>query len=110
MRSKVKFMRDVVSLSLKNIKRLEVKFDPFHPNASSVRTFYSGVTTKKRLKSNPECIFRAEIVDDNTDPLVTVQFKDDHKLILNGKYLEPSHFVQLIREFETIHKDESEDI
>lgn len=110
MRSKLKFMKDVVTLSLRNIKRLEVQFDPFHPNASSIRTFYAGVTTKKRLKTNPECVFRAQIVDDNSDPLITVQFKDDHKLILNGRYLEPSHFVQLIQEFEAIHKDEPEDV
>lgn len=110
MRTQKKFFQDVLGFSLKNIKRLDVQFNPFHPNANSARIFYFRVTTKKYLKTNPECITRAQVVDDNSDPSVTVQFKDDHKLILNGKYLEPSHFVQLIREFETIHKNESEDL
>lgn len=108
MRSHIKFLRTLPGFSLKNIKRLEVQFDPFHPNAYSIRKFYFGVTTKKYLRTNPQCITRAQVVDKG-DPFVTVQFRDDHKLILDGKYLEPSHFVQLIREFEAVHKHDAED-
>lgn len=110
MRTRTKFLKEVYQLSLKNIKRLEVKLDPFHPNALNVREFYQGVTGKHRLKSNPECITKAVIVCDQSDPLVTVQFQNNHKLVLNSKYLESGHIVRLIRQFGEIHKDEPEDV
>lgn len=110
MRTAAKFIGEVKNFSLKHIKRLEVKFDPFHPNAASIREFYYGVATKKRLKTNIECITRAQVVSDRSDPLVTVQFQDDHKLVINSKYLESNHIVKLIKQFEGIHKDESETV
>lgn len=110
MRTRVKFIQALSGFSLKNLKRLEVKFDPFHPNAANVREFYQGATGKKALRTNPECITKAEIVSDRSDPLVTVQFVDNHKLVLNSKYLESNHILDLIRQFESIHKDDPEDV
>lgn len=110
MRTGIKFVNEVYGYSLKNIRRLEVKFDPLHPNAPNVREFWSGITSFKRLKSNPEVVTKAKIVSDGSNPLVTVQFKDNHKLVIDGKYMESSHFVQVIKQFETIHQDEPKDI
>lgn len=110
MRTRAKFVAEVFDFSLKNIKRLEVKFDPFHPNSGNVREFYQGSTTKKALKTNPECITRAQVVCDQSDPLVTVQFQNNHKLVLNSKYLESNHIVKLIKQFSAIHQDVPESI
>lgn len=110
MRTHLKFIRETVGFSLRNIKRLEVKFDPYHPNAVSIREFYQGATSKKILKTNKEIITKATIVSDLSDPLVTVEFADSHKLVLNGKYLESNHIVKLIKRFEEHHKDVSEGV
>lgn len=110
MRTRAKFVSEILGFSLKNIKRLEVKFDPFHPNAGNVREFYQGATDRKKLMTNPETITKAEIVSDNSDPLVTVQFIDNHKLVINSKYLESNHIAKLIKQFEQVHKHESEDV
>lgn len=110
MRTRQKFIKALLGFSLKNVKRLEVKFDPFHPNAGNVREFYQGVTYKKALKTNPELITKANIVCDRSDPLVTVQFADNHKLVINSKYLESNHIIDLIRQFEATHKNEPEDV
>lgn len=110
MRTRAKFISELFGFSLKNIKKLEAQFDPFHPNAPNVREFWAGVTDKKALKTNPECVVKTQIVSDRSDPLITIQFKDNHRLVLNGKHMESGHFIQLIRQFETIHKHESEDV
>lgn len=110
MRTRVKFLKELFGFSLKNVKRLEVQFDPFHPNAPNVREFWAGITDKKALKTNPELVTKAKIVSDGSDPLVTVHFQDNHKLVLNGKYMESGHFLQLIRRFEAVHKDEPKDL
>lgn len=110
MRTRRKFIAEILGFSLKNIKKLEVKFNPFHPNAGNVREFYQGVTAKKSLKTNLETITKASIVTDSSDPLVTVQFTDNHKLVLNSKYLESNHIVKLIKQFEELHKNEPEDV
>lgn len=110
MRTRAKFVKEIFNFSLKNIKRVEVKFNPFHPNAANVREFYQGVTDRKILRTNLETITKADIVCDKSDPLVTVQFLDNHKLVLNSKYLDSDHIVKLIKQFEELHKDEPEDI
>lgn len=110
MRNLGKYIAAATNFSLTNIKRLEVKFDPFHPNAVNIREFYYGATLKRRLKKAPECVTKAQIVCDNSDPIVTVQFKDNHKLVINSKYLESAHIVKIIKQFNEIHKDVSEDV
>lgn len=111
MRTRAKFIAEVANkFTLDSIKRIDVKFDPFHPNAGNVREFFQAASEKKAIKSNPECITKAKIVCDNSDPLVTIQFKDNHKLVINGKHLESGHFVKLIRHFRNLHKDEPEPI
>jgi len=110
MRTRYKFVKTLAGYSLKNIKKLEVKFDPFHPNALNVREFWAGVTDYKQLKTNPLIVTKAQIVSDGSDPLVTVQFIDEHKLVINGKNLESGHFLELIQQFGERHKNEGEDV
>jgi hypothetical protein len=110
MRTRQKFLTELLGYSLKNVRRLEVKFDPFHPNAPNVREFWAGITDKKALKTNPELVIKTTIVSDQSDPMVRVEFVDNHKLILNGKYLESPHFLQLIRQFGVSHQDGSREV
>lgn len=101
-------MAELVGLSLKNVRRLEVKFDPFHPNAANVREFYQGATSKKPLKTNPECLFKAQIVCDRSDPLVTVQYQDNYKMVINSKDLESNEIVKIIKQEESLHREQEE--
>lgn len=110
MRTRAKFVHEILNFSLKNLKRLEVKFDPLHQNAGNVREFYHGATTKKFPKTNPECVTKASVVCDRSDPLVTVHFQNNHKLVINSKYLESGHIVRIINQFSQIHKDDPEEL
>lgn len=110
MRTRAKFISEAVGFSLKNIKRLEVKFNPFHPNALNVREFLAYATDRKALRTNPTCVSKVQVVADDSDPLVTIQFNNNHKLVLNTKYLESSHIIRLTKQFEEIHKDATEDV
>lgn len=110
MRTRLKFIKEAADYSLKNIKRVEVKFNPFHPNALSVREFFDQTTSKKALKTNPQCVTRVQVVTDDSDPLVTIQFNNSHKLVLNSKYLESNHIIKLCKQFEDIHKDVPEEL
>lgn len=110
MRTRAKFVAEFANkFTLKDIKRVDIKFNPFHPNSGNVREFYHAITDRKALRSNPECVTKSHIVCDTSDPLVTVKFNDNHKLVINGKYLESNHFVKLIRHFQAIHKDEADE-
>lgn len=109
MRTRVKFIKTLAGYSLKNIKQLEVQFDPFHPNALNVREFWAGITDYKQLKTNPQVATRTKIVSDGSDPLVTVHFLDNHKLVLNGKHMESGHFLELIEQFGRYHQNVDED-
>lgn len=110
MRPRAKFVQEALGFSLKNIKRVEVKFNPFHPNALSVREFLASTCTQRSIRTNPTCVSKVQVVSDDSDPLVTVQFNNGHKLMLNSKYLESSHLVKLTKQFEEIHKDVPEDL
>lgn len=109
MRTRAKFLKELLGYSLKDIRRLEVQFDPFHPNAASIREFWFGITDRKALKTNPQVVTKTKIVCDRSNPLVTVYFNDSHKLVLDGKYLESGHLLQLIRDFGASH-NESKDV
>lgn len=102
-------MQELVGFSLRHIKRIDVKFDPFHPNANAVREFYQEATTRRRLKVSPEIVTRAQVVSDSSDPLVTVHFENNHKLALNSKHLEAAHIVKLIKKFEQVNRNDPDD-
>lgn len=103
MRTRAKFAAKLVNFTLKDIKRLEVKFDPFHKNAENIREFYHGATHQRALRTNPECIYKATIVSDRSDPLITVKFQDNHDLVINSAHLESTHILQLIDQFKLKH-------
>lgn len=106
---RINLVRELVDFSLKQVRRIEVKFDPFHANAAAVREFYQEATARRRLKASPEIVTRAQVVCDNSDPLVTLQFANNHKLVLNAKHLQAAHIVKLIKKFEQVNKDDSVD-
>lgn len=110
MRTRSKFVKALAGYSLKNIKRIELKFDPFHQNALNVREFWAGVTDYKQLKTNKQVITKAQVVSDGSDPLVTVHYVDNHKLVLNGKHMESSHFLEVIEKFARSHQNEAQDV
>lgn len=101
-----KFIKEIYAgFELKFIKRLEVKFNPLHKNAHNIREFYTAATNKKIIRSNPNCLFKPTIVGDNSDPLVTVQYIDDHKLVINSKYLDAEQITKLIKHYEKQHQN-----
>lgn len=105
MRTRAKFVQEVArNFTLDGIRRIDVQFNPFHPNAGNVREFFHSLSQKKITRSNPECVTKAKVVCDSSDPKVTVLFNDDHKLHIDGKYLESGHFIKLIRHFRILHK------
>lgn len=106
MRNRIKFLNQFAGFDLKHIKKIDVKFNPFHPNAANVREFYQGIAERKSIRSNTECTINAKVVCDKSDPLVTVQFADEHKLVINSKYLHSDHIIKLIKELKEQHKDE----
>lgn len=109
MRTRIKFVHEALGFTLSHIKRVEVKFDPLHPNSANIREFYAGIASKKVRKSNPECLTKYQIVSDRSDPLVTIRFEDNHKLAINAKHLESNHIVRLIKQFREIHKNVAEE-
>ncbi|XP_077561312.1 mitochondrial ribosomal protein L53 isoform X2 [Haemaphysalis longicornis] len=60
----------VKALHLEHFKRVTVKFDPFHSNATPIRDFLYYVSSTQVRQTNPECALKAEVVCDRSEPTV----------------------------------------
>lgn len=102
MRSTDKFFKALLHFSLKDIKRIDVSFDPLK-NAVDIREFIQGVTARKLLKTNQECIIKTKVLSDNSSPKVKVKFVDDHNLFIDCEHLESSQILELVKLYREKH-------
>ncbi|KAG5678565.1 hypothetical protein PVAND_008228 [Polypedilum vanderplanki] len=58
-------------LNFKAVKRVTVKFDPFHEQAHITRDFLHAISTTKVSQTNPSCVIKTDIVCNREKPLVT---------------------------------------
>ncbi|XP_023224198.1 39S ribosomal protein L53, mitochondrial-like isoform X2 [Centruroides sculpturatus] len=65
---------------LKGIKRVEVKFDPFHPNVKSIRDFVYYLSAPRIRQSNVKCAFKTSVVNDRSEPTALVTIGSRYQL------------------------------
>ncbi|CAG2123442.1 unnamed protein product, partial [Medioppia subpectinata] len=59
-------------VTLKSVKRVDVRFDPFHRNVSSIRQFLTAISSSKTRATNPKCGLKTEVLSKREEPTVTV--------------------------------------
>ncbi|XP_076678945.1 mitochondrial ribosomal protein L53 [Andrena cerasifolii] len=82
------------SLSLKPVKSISIKFDPFH-NAMETRDFFFHITTPKIIATNPRCIVKPKIVSDRSEPEVTVKLLSGDNVVFKSANLTSLNILQL---------------
>ncbi|KAH7953582.1 hypothetical protein HPB49_010342 [Dermacentor silvarum] len=62
------------ALHLEPFKRVTVRIDPFHSNATPVRDFLFHVSTSRVRLTNPECALKTEVLCDRSEPTIEIAF------------------------------------
>ncbi|XP_045479853.1 39S ribosomal protein L53, mitochondrial [Harmonia axyridis] len=55
-------------VNLKPVKKIQIKFDPFHPNAVTAREFLYHISTPKVVETNLNCLIKPVVVCDRSEP------------------------------------------
>ncbi|XP_076639543.1 large ribosomal subunit protein mL53-like [Colletes latitarsis] len=83
------------TLSLKPVKSIYIKFDPFHENALQIRNFFFQITTPKIIATNAHCIVKPQIVSDQSEPTVTMKLISGDSVILKSAHLSCLNMLEL---------------
>uniref|UniRef100_A0A023FA81 Large ribosomal subunit protein mL53 n=1 Tax=Triatoma infestans TaxID=30076 RepID=A0A023FA81_TRIIF len=62
--------KQVKSVTLKPVKRIVFKFDPFHEKTEQTRYFMFHISTPSVLKTNLNCKIKTQIICDRCDPSI----------------------------------------
>uniref|UniRef100_H0ZN39 Large ribosomal subunit protein mL53 n=1 Tax=Taeniopygia guttata TaxID=59729 RepID=H0ZN39_TAEGU len=77
-------MASKVSLVLRPVKNIVVRFCPFEPNVESTRKFLQSIYHKKVQATNTNCEITTDVRHDGSEPVVDVTFADGDRLIMKG--------------------------
>ncbi|KFO63250.1 RM53 protein, partial [Aphelocoma coerulescens] len=82
-----KKMASKMSVVLRPVKSIVVRFCPFEPNVESTRNFLQCIYHKKIQATNTNCQVTADVRHDGSEPVVDVTFADGDRLIMKGANL-----------------------
>ncbi|XP_003695071.1 39S ribosomal protein L53, mitochondrial [Apis florea] len=98
------------TLSLKPVKSIDIKFDPFHDKALEARDFLFHITTPKIIATNPRCIVKPCIVSDLSEPIITFNLLSGDKIVCKCANLTSLNLLELYNKHITpLSPCESED-
>ncbi|CAG9855688.1 unnamed protein product [Phyllotreta striolata] len=63
-------------VNLKLVKKIQVQFDPFHPNAVTARDFLFHISKPYVLETNLSCIVKTNVVCDRSEPQIKIDLGD----------------------------------
>lgn len=84
----------VKDVHLKNIKRIEIKFDPFTTTATSIRNFLFYISSSRVRQSNIKCSIKTSVVNDRSEPVAFVTVETGHKYLFKTGNLTTLEFVE----------------
>lgn len=93
------FYAEVKKFHLRPIKKLSFQFDPFHENAKTVRDFYFHISSKKIRKTNQSCVFKADVVNDRSEPTISVDLSNGLNVLFKCSNLST---LEVSKEFNSI--------
>lgn len=88
---------------LKGIKRIEVKFDPFHSSVKSIRDFIFHLSSPRIRQTNIKCVFKTSVVNDRSEPTALVTVDSGHKYLLKTENLTSLEIIQEFYKILTKH-------
>ncbi|XP_060531228.1 large ribosomal subunit protein mL53 [Cylas formicarius] len=73
--------KQVNQINLKSVKKIQVQFDPFHPNAVTARNFLYYISIPKVQETNLNCILKTNVVCDRSEPTIKVDLTDSGETV-----------------------------
>ncbi|XP_037508353.1 39S ribosomal protein L53, mitochondrial [Rhipicephalus sanguineus] len=89
------------SLHLESFKRVTVRIDPFHSNATAVRDFLSHVSASRVRLTNPECALKTEVLCDRSEPTIDIVFLDGRRAVVQCGHLSCLEVLQTVGQLGT---------
>ncbi|KAK9308077.1 hypothetical protein QLX08_001800 [Tetragonisca angustula] len=83
------------NLTLKPVKSIDIKFDPFHSKALEARNFLFQITTPKIIATNPRCNVKPHIVSDLSEPTITFNLLSGDKIVCKAENLTTLNILEL---------------
>ncbi|NWW96089.1 RM53 protein, partial [Rhynochetos jubatus] len=90
-------MASKISVVLRPVKSILVRFCPFESNVESTRKFLECIHHKKIQATNRNCEVTADVRHDGSEPLVDVMFADGERLIMKGANLTTIEMLTALR-------------
>jgi large subunit ribosomal protein L53 len=69
-------MKQLKMVNLKPVKKINVQFDPFHPNAVTARDFLFHISNPKVVETNLNCVIKPNVVCDRSEPEIKIDLLD----------------------------------
>ncbi|KAF0773961.1 39S ribosomal protein L53, mitochondrial [Aphis craccivora] len=79
--------KQTLQLNLKPVKKVLVKFDPFHQNSAVARNFMYYLLSPKVIQTNPQCLVRNEVVNDRSESTVDVSLVNGESVLFKCQNL-----------------------
>ncbi|XP_044255245.1 39S ribosomal protein L53, mitochondrial isoform X1 [Tribolium madens] len=80
-------VKQLKSVNLKPVKKIQVQFDPFHPNAVTARDFLFHISTPKVIETNLNCVIRPNVVCDRSEPEIKIDLVDSGSVTFRANNL-----------------------
>lgn len=99
------------TLNLKPVKKIQIQFDPFHERTKETRDFLFQITTPKIIATNPYCTVKTNIVCDRSDPVITFTLGSGDKVVMKSVHLTALNILELYNKHITplAPKEQTED-
>ncbi|CAL7950238.1 unnamed protein product [Xylocopa violacea] len=88
-------IKHLKTVTLKPLKSIEIKFDPFHDKALQTRDFFFHITTPKIVATNPRCNIKPQIASDLSEPVITFNLLSGDKIVCKGGNLTSLNILEL---------------
>lgn len=87
-------------VNMKPVKKVQYTFDPFHPQAESIRRVITLMSCERIQKSNPKCFFKTDVVCDRSEPTMKLELEDDgNSLLFKTGNLSVEEIVTMMNEY-----------
>ncbi|KAK9504778.1 hypothetical protein O3M35_008966 [Rhynocoris fuscipes] len=87
--------KQLKSVTLKPVKRVQFKFDPFHEKVEQTRYFLYHLTTPSVLKTNLNCTFKTKILCDRSDPSINFTLANGEEIEFKSANLSALEMLKL---------------
>jgi len=86
--------QELKKVDFRPVKRIEYKFDPFHPSANHVRDLSFMLSNPKKRETNYKTVFKTNIVSDLSPPEITCKLENGKELIFKAEHLTTLEILQ----------------